>query len=322
MYQDEKKWQLFLDRCQRIALSLRQTKMKKVSIILFFFLVAGLLIISYERFDRRADTILVGTSFHPLAEFVGFVGGERVEIFNSAPPGVDPHEFEPTARDLARLYSADLFFHMGAGIDPWADGLDLPNVRSVRMTDRFELKEDDDDHGDEDPHIWLDPILAKSMVEVIRDALTEVDEEGKSEYEKNAATTLLRLDELHESYEAGLSSCELEHLVISHASLGYLAHRYDFNMIAVSGLSPEEEPSARKMAEISDLVKNEGLGHIFFETTMSPAIADTIARETGAEVLVFNNLETLSEADVAAGKDYFSVMEDNLELIRTALRCR
>ncbi len=302
--------------------------MKKRILASLFVLLVGLLVFLNKNSDYGTEKILIGTSFHPLAEFAEKIGGNRIEVFNLTPPGADPHEFEPAARDIARLHSAHAFFHMGAGIDPWADHLNLSNVISVRMTDLFNLMETDDEHEheghghEEDPHIWLDPVLAKSMVEIIRDTLIEVDEEGRKEYEKNADVTFLKLDELHKKYRRSLSACELDHLVISHASIGYLAHRYDFHMISVSGLSPEEEPSPKRMAEISDIIKKENIDHIFFETTMSPAIAETIARETGAELLIFNNLESLSEKDIAEGKDYFSVMESNLELIKTALKCR
>ncbi len=304
--------------------------MKKILLASIFILLVGLLIFFNRNIDVESEKIIIGTSFYPLAEFVEMVGGDRIEVFNLTPPGADPHEFEPVARDMVKLHSAHAFFYMGAGIDPWADRTNLSNVVSVRMTDHFDLTEADDDHEDEeddhgyeeDPHIWLDPVLAKSMVEIIRDTLIEIDQKGKGEYEKNAEATLLRLDELHEKYSRGLSECELDHLVISHASIGYLAHRYDFHMVSVSGLSPEEEPSPRRMAEISDIIRKEGVGHIFFETTMSPAIAETIARETGAEVLVFNNLESLSEGEIAEGENYFSVMDSNLEFIKTALKCR
>ncbi len=300
--------------------------MKKILAVIVLTLIVGFAIFMYDRPDRNTDRIAIGVSFHPLAEFAGMVGGDRVEIFNLTPPGADPHEFEPSARDMAWLHSADLFLFMGAGIDPWAERADLPGVMTLKMTDRFELDEfeEEDDHDDEedahdeDPHIWLDPVLAKGMVEAIRDALIEIDGDGRDEYEANAASAFARLNELHGKYEIGLSSCELDHLIISHASIGYLARRYGFHMVAVSGLSPEEEPSPRKMAEISDLVRSEGVGHILFETTMNPAIAETIARETGAETIVFNNLESPSESE----GDYFTAMEGNLEILRTALQCR
>ena len=108
----------------------------------------------------------------------------------------------------------------------------------------------------------------------------------------------------------------------SHAAFGYLAERYNINVISIAGISPEEEPSPKRMAEIAQLAKQKNIKHIFFETLVSPKLSETIAREIGAETLVFNPLEGLTNEEIATGEDYISVMEKNLVNLRTALICK
>jgi zinc transport system substrate-binding protein len=133
---------------------------------------------------------------------------------------------------------------------------------------------------------------------------------------------LALLSELDEKYRIGLAECAIRDAVASHAAFGYLAKRYNLNMINIAGLSPKEEPSPRRMAEIAELARAKNIQYIFFETLVSPKLAETIAREIGAQTLVFNPIEGLTDQELAAGEDYISIMEKNLANLRTALRCR
>ncbi len=325
-------------------------KKRYIAVITVAVAVLFLLFFYGEKDTFTEEKVLVGVSFYPLADFVERVGGERVEVFNITPPGADPHNFEPTARDIIKLHSANIFFYMGEGLDPWAEKAEIAisGINSVKVSRYLDLMEvskehheedehyhnnnehhheEDENHHNEhhhgkyDPHVWLDPVLAQSMVKVIKDALIATDEEGRDEYVKNAENAIGMLEDLHQRYKEGLSDCQLGHAVISHASLGYLAHRYGFEMMSVSGISPEEEPSPRKMAEVSDMIKKHNIGHIFFETTLNPRIAETISRETGAQVVVFHSLESISKEEIDSGEDYFSLMNKNLKQLRTALKC-
>jgi zinc transport system substrate-binding protein len=280
-----------------------------------------------ESTPSATSKIKIAASFYPLAEFAKQVGADIVEVTNIVPPGIEPHDFEPTAQDIARVYSARLFIFNGSGLDPWAEKIAAElgerHIAVIHMAEHFDLPESADEHEEGmDPHIWLDPELAKKEVEIIKDALRAVDPENSAAYELNAEQYLAKLSQLDKKYTDGLASCTIRDVVLSHAAFGYLAKRYNLNAISVAGLSPEEEASAKRIAEISEFAREKNLEYIFFETLVSPKLAETIANEIGAKTLVFNPLEGLSEEELADGKNYILVMEENLANLRQALTCK
>ncbi len=299
--------------------------MKKLIIIGIIILVGIVAVVFYEAQKNKKNkpeqisaTIKITASFYPLAEFARQVGGDRVEVINITPAGVEPHDFGPTPKDVATLFLSKVFIFNGAGFDPWAEklkpDLEQKGVTVVNMSKYFDVMDD--------PHIWLDPVLAKKEVEVIKDALVRVDPSNNSEYTNNAARYVEQLSILDDKYKNGLASCEIRDAVASHAAFGYLAKRYNINVISIAGISPEKEPSPKRMAEIAQLAKQKNIKHIFFETLVNPKLSETIAREIGAKTLVFNPLEGLTNKEISAEKNYISVMEKNLENLRVALICK
>lgn len=305
--------------------------MKKFFVV--FALIIALTAIAVFTAERNresplppAENVSVAVSLYPLAEFAKQIGGEEVTVLAIVPPGVEPHDFEPTPQDIAKVYSAKIFLFNGSGFDPWAEKiapeLEKRGIAVVRMTQYFELLAGTDDDEPFDPHIWLDPILAKKEVEIIRDTLQKIDPANANVHEENAERYLVKLSELDRKYQQGLASCSIGDAVASHTAFGYLAKRYNINIVAIAGLSPEEEPSPKRIAEIAEFAREENIRHIFFETLVSPKLAETIAKEIGAKTLVFNPLEGLREEEVGAGKNYISIMEENLTNLRLALSCR
>lgn len=309
--------------------------MKKVFIIGIIAVVGIVIILLYgadkNNTSQTNATIKIAASFYPLAEFAKQVGGERVEIVNITPVGAEPHNFEPTPQDVAAIFSSKVFIFNGAGFDPWAEKLKLDleqkGVITLNMSEYFDLISFEEEHEDEetedsDPHIWLDPVFAKKEIEIIRDTLTRVDPSNDSEYTNNAAHYIDELELLDEKYKDGLASCEIRYVVASHAAFGYLAKRYNIDIFSIAGISPEEEPSPKKMAGIVQLAKQKNIKYIFFETLVSPKLSETIAQEIGAEMLVFNPFEALANKKIATRENYLSVMEKNLANLRKALICR
>ena len=131
-----------------------------------------------------------------------------------------------------------------------------------------------------------------------------------------------RLDRLDADYRNGLKTCQRHQIVTSHAAFGYLARRYGLEQVPLEGLSPEAEPSARGITDLVRLVQRTGVTTVFFETLLSPKLAQTVAREAGVQTAVLNPLEGLTDEQIAAGDDYFSVMRANLAALRGALGCR
>lgn len=310
--------------------------MKKIlpPLLIVFFIFCGIYLLNQKDAPEEKN-ISVVASFYPLFDLVSKIGKERVDVINLTPYGVDPHEFEPSLKDVSRLQKADLFLYNGAGLDPWAEKkekeLQEKGVVVLNMSSFFSLHEhddhdhhehDNDHHHQEDPHIWLDPLIMREITNIVLDNLINLDPLGEEYYRKNAEEIILLFEELDKKYQNNLSDCRLNKIIISHASLGYLAKRYNFEMISISGISPIEEPSAKKMADITDMVKKEKINYIFFETTVPSNLAKIIAEETGAGVLVFNPVASLAKNEIEKGEDYFSVMEGNLTKIKTALECK
>jgi len=320
--------------------------MKNIKKLLIFLIVITIILaiavifIDKNRQDVSIETekIKVVASFYPIAEFTKQVGGENVRVINIVPPGTKAHDFEPTSQDIIQIYSAQIFIYHGSGFDPWAKKIALElkkrGVYVINMTEHFDLlKGTKDKHKDDyekdkykeeefDPHIWLDPVLAKRKIEIIRDALKKVDNENAQEYINNAENYLMILSQLHERFEKGLASCAIRYAVASHAAFNYLGKRYNINFINIAGLSPKEEPSPKRMAEITELAREKNIRYIFFETLVSPKLAETIAREIGIETLVLNPVEGLTNEELAAGKNYILIMKENLVNLRRALQCQ
>ncbi len=292
------------------------------------------------------STIQVAASFYPLAHFAERVGSDHVNVVSITPQGVEPHDYEPTPQDVIAVYSSRLFLFNGAGLDPWAerihDDVAKTGTKTVEMIDVLtalnviqaaspeehneeEGSEDEEteehEHGDFDPHIWLDPVLAQTQVEIIRDALIALDGAHADDYRHNAAVYNQELMNLHEDYSRGLAHCKRRDIVVSHDAFGYIAKRYNVRMHGIAGISPEHEPSARRLAELTRLVREKNITHIFFESLISPQLANTLARETGVKTSVLNPIEGLTTEELHGGKNYDVLMKENLEHVREALEC-
>lgn len=283
-----------------------------------------------QHIQPSGEGVKVVASFYPLAEFARQVGGNAVHVTTVVPAASEPHEYEPTPQEIAQAYAAAVFIYNGSGVDPWAERiapeLTQHGVRVVTMSAVMPLLSaplvlGGADEGLIDPHFWLNPVLAQKQVEAIRDALVAVDPAHAFVYTSQANTYKAQLVKLDGDYKAGLASCGRRDIVTSHAAFGYLAKQYNLVPINISGISPEEEPSARVLSEIADLAEQKHVSYIFFETLVSPRLAQTIASEIGAHTLVFNPLEGLTDVERQAGKNYISVMRDNLQNLRTALEC-
>jgi zinc transport system substrate-binding protein len=258
----------------------------------------------------------VVAAFYPLAYAVERVApGAQVE--NLTPPGAEPHNLELSARQVERVEAADVVLYLGRGFMPALD--DAVNGRSNAvdlLAGQTLLKGPEDGEGDAldfDPHVWLDPTRFSTMARTVAAALEEPD---------GANALVAELEKLDREYRRELAQCERRELVTSHAAFGYLAEAYGLEQVPLTGLSPETEPSAKAIERLVAEVKEGGATTVFFETLVSPRLAQTVAREAGAKAAVLNPLEGLTKEELDTGADYFSVMRENLAALRTALGCR
>lgn len=272
----------------------------------------------------------VVVSFYPLAEFARAVGGTHVLVETITPSGTEPHDYEPTAEQIARIYQADVFLLNGGGVDAWATRIaadvSARGVQVIEMGKTLDVlgpPEGEDDHDvSYDPHFWLSPVHAQAEITTIENLFIQKDPSNTEGYKQNAEAFRLSLSQLDQAYKDGLAFCQNKTVVTSHSAFSYLANAYGFEVIAIAGLSPEEEPSAGRLAEIARIAKEKNIQYIYFETLVSPKLSQTLAREIGAETLVFNPLEGLSEEEQTEGKNYLSVMQDNLLNLKKGMVCR
>jgi zinc transport system substrate-binding protein len=274
------------------------------------------------------------TTFYPMYEFSKQVAGDNADVTVLVPGGTEPHDWEPTPKDIAKITDADVFVYNGAGFESWVPdvlgNLQGSKVKVVEATKDIPLlqggAEDAQQHVKEhkaagtDPHVWLDPVLAQQEVANIAAGLAEKDSAHADQYKKNAEGYAAKLKELDASFQSGLASAKGKEFVTAHQAFGYLAKRYSLTQEPIAGLDPEQEPSAAEMANIVKFAKEHQVKTIFFETLVSPKVAETVAREIGAKTDVLNPLEGLTEEEKAKGLDYVGVMKGNLEALKKALQ--
>lgn len=273
-----------------------------------------------------------------LADIAQNVAGERAQVQSLLPLDLDPHAFEPTPRDVAKITSSQVLITNGHGLEGWldrllenADGERLVIEASAGMQSRTpkpgEISDQAEAHADEheegDPHFWLDPLSAAAYVENIRAGLTEADPAGKETYAKNAAAYIAKLQELDGWIQQQVQQvpAERRQLVTNHESFGYFADRYGFSIsgtILVS-VSSSASPSARQLAELIDRIRQSGAPAIFLETGSSPELAEQIASETGIKVV--SGLYTHSvTAPGGKAPTYIDMIKANTTMIVEALK--
>jgi zinc transport system substrate-binding protein len=261
----------------------------------------------------------VVASFYPLYEAALRVGGDRAEVTNLTPPGVEPHDLELATDDVDLLEDADVIVYEGAGFQPGVEEVaERSDAMAVDVLEGLSLLASDEG---QDPHIWLDPELMLAIVRRVESALIEVDPEHALTYRRNADAYAAELRDLDADFEQGLSSCARETIVVSHDAFGYLASAYGLQQEAIAGLSPEAEADPARLDELAKLVESQGITTVFTETLVSPELAETLAREVGVQTAVLNPIEGLTEEQQAAGEDYISLQRENLAKLREALGC-
>ncbi|GAA0271803.1 metal ABC transporter substrate-binding protein [Cryptosporangium japonicum] len=276
--------------------------------------------------DGKLDVV---AAFYPLQYVSQQVGGDRVSVTNLVEPGTEPHDLELSPKQVAEVTDADAVVYLRnfqPAVDDAVDGgakdksLDVATVEPLK--EGYVPLEEGELHEDEkgkDPHVWLDPTRLAGIADAVAKKLGAIDPDHASEYTANAKALDTKLGTLDQEYKTGLASCQEKTIVVSHNAFGYLAARYGLTQVAITGLTPEEEPSAARLAEVANYAKQNGVKVIFFETLVSPKIAEALAAEVGAKAEVLDPIEGIEKN---SGDDYFSVMRTNLTTLRGALQCQ
>ncbi len=265
--------------------------------------------------SAQAEGTRVVASFYPYAFVAEQVGGPHVEVENLTSPGVEPHDVELKPKQVGAVQEADLVIHQ--------QGFQNAVDRAVEQAGRSE-----DDVLDvaelvslsgRDPHTWLDPRTMIAVTQEVGARLSDADPTHAKEFAANARRLEAKIEQLDSDLAAGLKTCRTRTIVTSHAAFHYLAERYELSQVPIAGIEPSNEPSPAQLAEISSLVRHEGITTVFTEELVSSAVADTVAQETGAGTATLDPIEGLGED--TADETYLTLMRRNLDTIRTANGC-
>lgn len=326
---------------------------------LVFNLISILFITGCGTTDKNASgqvteggKVVVYTSLFPLYDFAKRIGGEYADVKSIVPPGAEPHDFEPSPKDMAALSEANLFIYNGAGYETWIDkvqqnldpsktkvvdastGISLLNTTAEENegTDQGQMAKgiapspnsgnavkEHREQGMHDPHVWLDPMRAKQQALTIERAFSEVDPAHKEAYKANYTKLAADLDAIDQSYKDTLAKAKKKEFVTSHRAFAYLAQRYGLTQIAVTGISPSDEPSQKDLQHLIDTVKQHQIKYVTFEELVQSKVAETVQREAGAQAVKLNPLENVTKEEFAAGKSYVDLMKENLETLKKVL---
>lgn len=287
-----------------------------------------------------AGKLRVVTTIFPVYEFARNLAGDRAEVTMLLPPGMEPHSFEPRPEDIVRVHKADLFVYTNPAMEPWAAGI-VKGSGAERLTvvdasrgarllkanggghDHGAEKGHHEDEGGIDPHLWLDFANAGVMVENIAAALEAKDPANRDFYRANAAAYGAKLAALDERYRSTFATCaKRTFLHGGHFAFGYLANRYGLQYQSAYAASANAEPTPARLAALVKKIRQEGLTVIYTEELLDPRTAETVARETGARVLMLNGVHTIGRDDLARGATFLSLMEQNLDNLKVGLQCR
>lgn len=275
------------------------------------------------------------TSFYPIYVFTQEVAGDLANV-DMMVKGADAHSFEPSARNLATIEESDAFIYANPEMETWVPTLVESlssstviieadeNIDLIQDADADHEESDDGNHeGDNhviDPHTWLDPIMAQKQVEGIKEALIELDPENETTYTENAESFIAELEELNQDYQTAFESADHRLFITQHAAFGYLAHRYNLVQESLAGLSSESEASAQRMAEMTELIKEEEIPVIYYNSSSSSDLSQTVADEANIETEVLYSLESVQDEELHSGPGYLSLMRENLENLTKTIR--
>lgn len=279
-------------------------------------------------------------TFYPMYEFTKEVLGETGEVSLLVTAGTEPHDYEPSAKDMADISDADVFVYNSEAFETWVenltDNLNEDKTLVIEAADEIELlttteeahdheseaetDEDGHDHDGVDPHVWTDPLMAVKEVQEIAQELGKKYPDQKATFEKNAQNYIAKLEKLDADYQAAFKNAKNKTFLVQHAAFGYLAHQYGLTQESIAGLSPDQEPTPARLAELKHFVEEHDVSVIYFEENANSKVAETLSTETGVELAVLNPLESLTNDQIKAGATYLSVMADNLVALQKSIK--
>jgi zinc transport system substrate-binding protein len=268
--------------------------------------------------------VRVIASFFPLYDFAKNVGGDRAEVSVMVPAGIEPHNWEPTPRDIADAENADMIVYNGAGFERWVSAINAKFAVDTSIGIQLMQGAEEGVHEESglDPHIWLDPMLAKQQVEAIRDGFVQIDPVNSGYYHQNAQRYIAELDSLDSFIRSNLSNCELRDFIAFHNAFSYFANRYNLTQHSIQGISQEGDVLPQRIQEIKDLAATLGINVIYAEDLIDPRLANVIAGEIpNGQVLVLSPIEGLKREEIEQGLGYIDKMMEDVQNLKVGLKC-
>lgn len=300
--------------------------MKKIITILFL----AMFLFSCQN-TQTENKKVVYTSFYPMYFLAKSMLPSDIEVKNLVPPWVEPHDFEPSLSQIAQMQNAELIILNWLWMEVYEEKLlekfwswkvfllseNISNLIDVKDEDSHNHAKEHDEHNhwDINPHTWISPKMFVEMAKVLSKQFEE-------KWYKTDKTIISNLEKLLKDYEVGLANCNSKEIIVSHDAYAYLSRDFSFETHPIMWLAKEQEPSAKDLAEIIDIIKKEKIKYIYTEELVSPKIAETIKTETNTQILVLNPLESLTKQEIEAWDDYIKVMQKNLEKLKLWLECR
>lgn len=275
------------------------------------------------------------TTVFPLASFAEQIGGDTVDVESIYPNGVDVHTYEPTQKDMIDYADGDLFIYTTDGFDAVAEnikssiGEETEFLASAEGITEDEIVEHSHSHGDDgedhdhahhetgDSHVWLDPVLSQVMAEAIKDKLIELNPEEEALYTDNYEALVSDLEDIDQELQDITEDPKRNSVYLSHESIGYLADRYHFDQIGVSGMN-NESASQQELTQMIEDIEETGTPYLLYEQNVTSRVTETIQNETDTEPLYFHNMSVLTDED-DDDATYQSIMRDNIEILDKAL---
>lgn len=309
---------------------------------------------SEEKAQNTDEKVQIYTTVYPLQYFAERIGGESVHVSSIYPAGANEHTFEPTQKDMMALADADLFFYIGLGLEGFVENAkktladeevnmiatvdaisdeqleEAAHEEEATSTDSHDHEHESEssenhsheghDHGDIDPHVWMSPKISQSLALSIKDSLVEISPGQQETFEKNYDELVSELQQLDADFEEMAHNAPNKTFFVSHSAFGYIANTYGLEQLAVAGLNSQDEPSQKELTKLIDLAEEKNIEFILFEQNVSSKLTEVIQKEIGAESLVLHNLGVLSKEDIQNKETYFTLMNKNLETLRTVLK--
>ncbi|GAA0480344.1 metal ABC transporter substrate-binding protein [Salinibacillus aidingensis] len=298
-----------------------------------------------QAIKKHTDKISIYTTLYPIEDFTRKIGGEYVEVTNLLSDGMDPHTYEPTSKTIVDIAESDLFMYSGAGLEAYAEkiskaveseevliveaakGVDTVHHghgKEVTVSKPVHENEEEDSHhnhqhGDKDPHVWLDPLRSIDIAETIKESLISLKPEHKKFFQQNFQELKANLEALDSKFHDVIHHADRKQFVVSHAAYGYWEEAYGIKQIGISGMNQNSELSQKELTNIINEVKEKQIDYLLFENTSVSNIAQLIKDEVGATVLPIHNLSVRTREEIQNQDDYFSLMRKNLESLSTAL---